>query len=972
MTSVNILHNCKAHRIFILSSLLYLAAFPNALAAQATNSQIAAPDNLWLLIETRLEKSDVNSLNYFILNQVNKHCGKDYGCLYENYEKILSELELRNKYWAAVPVAEEMVKLSQAQKDLKSEANALSRLIALYGFVENRELESQKYQELLQLYERMGDIPAIIRTKAIILEGRAWYLGEVDEILPELEALVAQAEEQGLTETANSIRVRLKYLYGDFGYVDKLEETIEALEKIPISNPITSAEAPYALHAASGRADLLMMEKKYDQAASLYQRALAITRLRHRAHHDTWSEVYVLQRLATLEWERGNSLKARSYLDTAYVVASEANLYDRMTLVLEMQTQIAEAEKRFSDALRYTREIYSHKATLDSLSTGSDVQRYQLQLAKEQLTAEKERQALELILKNSQLKYFTVIVILICLLATGLFIGFYKQRQRKRRLAIQNTLIQQQAEQLKNLDAAKSRFFANVSHELRTPLTLMLGPVRTLLKENHLTEKQTNLLQLANSSGKQLQQLVNEILDLRKLEMGKMELNEHPTELDAFFRRYFAQFESLAESKAIDFSYNLSMDSKTVANIDQEKCRQILYNLLSNAFKFTPKGGRIRAKLWMQDKVLHLSVTDSGPGIHPDDLPHVFDRFFQTNRPEKPIEGGTGIGLALCYEYTKLFGGDITVESTLGKGTIFRVAFPIAMVESPQSVVGSEQWEVDNLEVAPVGRRESRETVAEAKPTILVVEDNSELQDYLRLILSEHYNVLTAEHGQAALDCLLPTADRPLPTANCQLILSDLMMPVMDGYQLLEKLKSNDATRHIPVIMLTARADVRDKLKALRIGVDDYLLKPFDEEELLIRIENLLKNQAGRRSEFTNENEVDSTTPLLSEEDRVWLEGFESYVQGNLSSDILSVPVLADEFAMSESTLLRQLKRLTGLTPLQYLQEMRLDKARQLLENRTYNSIAKVAYEVGYADARSFSRTFKSRFGKLPSDFLND
>lgn len=442
-----------------------------------------------------------------------------------------------------------------------------------------------------------------------------------------------------------------------------------------------------------------------------------------------------------------------------------------------------------------------------------------------------------------------------------------------------------------------------------------------------------------------------------------MELNEQPTELAAFFRRYFAQFESLAERKEIDFSFDIQVHNEAVANIDQEKCRQILYNLLSNAFKFTPTGGQIEVELWIQGKTLHLSVADSGPGIHPDDLPHIFDRFFQTTRSEKPIEGGTGIGLALCYEYAKLFGGDITVQSTLGKGTTFQVAFPITMVESPQSVVGSEQREVDNLEVAPVRRGESRETIDEAKPTILIVEDNSELQDYLRLVLSEHYNVLTAEHGQAALDHLQKSA-------NCQLILSDLMMPVMDGYQLLEKLKSSDATRHIPVIMLTARADVRDKLKALRIGVDDYLVKPFDEEELVVRIANLLRNQMMRQAEVAAE--ADSTTPLISEEDKLWLEKFETFVQANLASDILTIPALADTFAMSESSLLRQLKRLTGLTPSQYLQETRLDKARQLLEDRTHKSIAKVAYEIGYTDARSFSRAFKSRFGKLPSDLLND
>lgn len=194
------------------------------------------------------------------------------------------------------------------------------------------------------------------------------------------------------------------------------------------------------------------------------------------------------------------------------------------------------------------------------------------------------------------------------------------------------------------------------------------------------------------------------------------------------------------------------------------------------------------------------------------------------------------------------------------------------------------------------------------------------------------------------------------------------MMPVMDGYQLLEKLKNDDATRHIPVIMLTARAEVYDKLRALRIGVDDYLTKPFDEEELLARIENLLRNQAARQEEVSPETEPASAAPLLSQPDREWLETFEAYVQKHFSSDILSVSTLAHEFAMSESTLLRHLKRLTGLSPVQYLQEVRLDEARRLLENRVCNSIAQVASKVGYDDARSFSRSYKQRFGKSPSE----
>ncbi|MBK9488534.1 MAG: response regulator [Haliscomenobacter sp.] len=534
-----------------------------------------------------------------------------------------------------------------------------------------------------------------------------------------------------------------------------------------------------------------------------------------------------------------------------------------------------------------------------------------------------------------------------------------------------------------------------MSHELRTPLTLILGPIRSLLKENRLHEKQSQLLQMVNRSGKQLEQLVAEILDLRKLEMGKMELYAIPTRLTAFFSSYAAQFESLAHSRQIDFSFETAMDKDLVVQIDQEKCRQMLYNLLSNAFKFTPTGGQIKAKLTVNKSILQLEVADNGPGIHPDDLPHLFDRYFQTTRPEKPAEGGTGIGLALCHEYARLFGGHIEVKSVPGEGTVFKVEFPVILAgaEASAALGLTEQLEIvpisasDSPRSALQDTREpalaSAETSGPAKPTILVVEDNPELQEYIRTILSDKYQVFSAEHGQAALSMLddeLRMMNKEKRRAqnssfitnhssfNPDLVLSDLMMPVMDGYQLLEKLKSNSATRHIPVIMLTARADIQDKLKALRIGVDDYLLKPFDEEELLVRIENLLKNQAARRTAVADEPESEAVAPLLSQPDQEWLEGFEGYVGQHLADDTLSISTLAYHFAMSESTLLRQLKRLTGLSPIQYLQEVRLNEARRLLENRRYNSVAQVASKVGYDDTRSFSRSFRQRFGKLPSD----
>jgi len=549
------------------------------------------------------------------------------------------------------------------------------------------------------------------------------------------------------------------------------------------------------------------------------------------------------------------------------------------------------------------------------------------------------------------------------------------------RLRKANLKTRKQSEQLKYLDVAKSRFFANVSHELRTPLTLLLGPIQTLLKDVHLTDKQTRLLQMARQSGKQLEQLVNDILDLRKLEQGHLELYPKPTKLASFVRTYCAQFESLSERKQTDFSVELPPEGTPAILLDQEKFRQILFNLLANAFKFTPNGGRIETAVSVETGMLHLQVADTGPGIHPDDLPHLFDRYFQTTRPDKPAEGGTGIGLALCHEYALLFGGTIEVESTLGKGSVFRVTFPVALADIGAAVMPDRS---EDREAPLIGSAHQTPAASEipdiAKPIVLVVEDNLDLQDYIRSILQEKYQVVTACHGVEALGLMMNDELRMINAAPNHssfsiphsslpsLILSDLMMPVMDGYQLLEKLKSDDATRHIPVVMLTARAEVQDKLKALRIGVDDYLLKPFDEEELLARIENLLKNSAARRAAAAEESEPCADIPLHSQHDRKWLEAFELYVCRNLSSDLLSVAELSHEFAMSESTLLRQVKRLTGLTPVQYLLEVRLAEGLRLLENRACDSIAQVAARVGYDDARSFSRSFRARFGKLPSE----
>jgi len=411
---------------------------------------------------------------------------------------------------------------------------------------------------------------------------------------------------------------------------------------------------------------------------------------------------------------------------------------------------------------------------------------------------------------------------------------YIRQSRSKAELARKNALIQQHADQLQSLDAAKTRFFANVSHELRTPLSLIMGPISSLLKEEQFSKKHQLLLKTINRSARQLEVMVKDILDLRKLDAGKMSLNPELTELESFFQVHLGQFESLAQWKQIRYSHEVRITPGLFAELDREKCRQILYNLLSNAIKFTPAAGKVDVAVELKAGLLSLKVADTGPGIPAEDLPYVFERFFQTSQKGQFSTGGTGIGLSICHDYVGLMQGNIRVDSKPNEGSVFHASWPVTFSEASEGTPAPLL--VQNIDELYEGTGPIAEVLAEnaapgvsatPKQTVLVVEDNPGLRDYMGLVLGEKYQVIFAEHGEVALQ-KLTSGSQPV-----DLILSDLMMPVMDGYQLLEKLKSTDTTRHIPIVMLTARAEPADRLHALRIGVDDYLTKPFDEEELL-------------------------------------------------------------------------------------------------------------------------------------------
>ena len=588
---------------------------------------------------------------------------------------------------------------------------------------------------------------------------------------------------------------------------------------------------------------------------------------------------------------------------------------------------------------------------------------------------------------------------------------FYKMRTRqlkKRQKELEKTVaertqkiredkatIEKQAVELQSLERLKSRFFANVSHELRTPLSLMIGPLDSILKkESDRPEKERRLLEFVRNNSKHLFKLVNEILDLSKLEIGRLEVKEEAVNFHDFLQPLVSQFSSFGDSESVKMQFDYQADPNLNILLDTNKFEKIAHNFLSNAIKFSPPGAVVKFKVEANGEDLLVSVTDHGPGIHPDDLPHIFDRFYQSKQAEAPTQGGTGIGLSLASELAELLGGKIWVESKLGEGSIFYFRFPVKVV------VGNFE-EISKLSTFSPPKPSATQITKEEgnsqplKPSILIVEDNLDLRSYMQVLLEDDYNVITAENGKVAWEILSPSPALPKregATAvtspfwggreGADLIISDLMMPVMDGFQLLEKIKAHETLRHLPVIMLTARADVRVKPRALRIGVDDYLTKPFVEEELQVRIKNLLHNYQERvKAMAENRQEEEDILPAspsfgggrgeanMAAADAEWLEQVEAVFSKTMTDSQFKLDWVASEMHLSERQFSRRLKQLTGLTPNNYLREMRLQRAKDFLHEGKYTSVKEVSFAVGFSSTKYFSNLFQERFGVLPSEY---
>lgn len=413
-------------------------------------------------------------------------------------------------------------------------------------------------------------------------------------------------------------------------------------------------------------------------------------------------------------------------------------------------------------------------------------------------------------------------------------------RRQKERAEEDKGLIEEQKNRLQELDKVKSRFFANISHELRTPLTLINAPLESLINTGKINDPEVmQTLETASRNGVSLLSLVEEILDLAKLDAGKLELVENPTRLGELIVDILKSYKDVLASKSIHLKFHYQLDQSMAIMLDERKYDKIIRNLLSNALKFTPSGGQISVTIEAVEirgkQMFRTTVSDTGEGIHQDDLPHVFDRYYQSEQPSKKAEGGTGIGLALAKELCELFGGSISTTSELGKGTTFVFDIPLISVEQ-KTIVPLRLEETSKLSQALQVTIEAYNQKFEVqKPVLLITEDHPEMRAFIAQTLTPYFEIKQAGNGAVALEIL--------KKENIDIVISDVMMPIMDGFELLEEIKRDEALHQVSVIMLTARADHEDKLYALTLGIDDYLTKPFNASEFLARIKNILENR---------------------------------------------------------------------------------------------------------------------------------
>ncbi|EKN17522.1 hypothetical protein HMPREF1076_01432 [Parabacteroides goldsteinii CL02T12C30] len=593
------------------------------------------------------------------------------------------------------------------------------------------------------------------------------------------------------------------------------------------------------------------------------------------------------------------------------------------------------------------------------------------QLADYQEQIEKQRNNLEEMLSEYRFLQNSVGLILLLLGVVGLLalyvIHIFRKVQRKNHeLKRTNIQVEQQREELavanRKIEQATTRklqFFTNVSHEIKTPLTLILGPLNKLSKELPPDSPLADDIHIIKKNADRLKRVVSQLLDFRKVESNKMDMRVAEIDLVTFIEDVSSYFDNMAQSKQIQYSFQHDVSS-VMLWVDTDKMEKILANLLSNAFKFTPDGGTVTIRLQDHAGYVILSVEDNGKGIQPQNLSSVFDQFFTADHLT-----GTGIGLHLTHEFVGMHKGSIRVESEPGKRTVFFVELPKGKSHFDESCVFAPSVTELSSGVANLDTREMDEIVNRTYDyTILIVEDDPDINAYLQKELKPNFRILTAENGLVAVDILAKE--------NVSLVISDVMMPEMNGYELCKRIKSDIVFSHIPVILLTALSDDKQRMYGIASGADEFIQKPFNIEEVKLRIVRLLEERARLRNAFAQELQSPAASGLKTDKaesmDELFMRKFMALIEESYPDSNFSIEKASEMLGLSRVHLYRKVKELTGVTPTDFLRNYRLKQAAALLRQKDCN-VNEAAYATGFSSPPYFSKCFKAVYNITPTEY---
>ena len=610
------------------------------------------------------------------------------------------------------------------------------------------------------------------------------------------------------------------------------------------------------------------------------------------------------------------------------------------------------------------------KPTAQTLLLQSD------QLINYQNRIEQQRKNLESIVNEFSILRHSLILIL--LLAGLLFLFsiyiFYINRKIKRRnsqLRLKNDEIEHQKQQLiilnekiKEVNDQKVRFFMNVSHEVRTPLTLIVSPLEKWIKNVQDPALLADLTRMKKNTDR-LTRIINQLLDFQKIESDKTQLNISNKDIVSFTTTVKSLFDELAETRNIHYSFTSNKPSAQLW-FDADKMEKILVNLLSNAFKFTQDNGTIAVDMHCYDEKISITVSDNGTGISKDKQPLVFDRFYTDSSDNKT---GTGIGLHLTQEFVKMHGGKISLESDPNKKTVFTIEIPTGKHHLPEySIIENQNKILESDTESIIDAERTREiTARKYNYTILIVEDDQGIREYLSEELSENFQVLTAENGLEALQLMEKQT-------NITLVLSDVLMPWMNGFELCKKIKASPVLSDIPVILLTALGEIDQRMYGIAEGADDYIRKPFHIDYVKVKIIRLLEERRRLQKKFmqtmqTGGIPIIENNKKIDSSDEIFIFQFISLLETSYAKTDISVEKLSEELNISRVHLYRKIKEISGLTPVDYLRNFRLSKAVELLDKRRF-SVSEVAYQTGFSSPAYFSKCFKDVFNMTPSEYM--